>query len=393
MESSSSTCRASALVFGVFSDATPAITEPVRCACRRLGEGTGVLSTWAPQITVAKWGDVGAVIGTRETAHKQMFVPTDTWLKPSWWNVELEWRAGSTLGEGRGRRRAGDDCAEGRSSVPGRCMQACARAPPRGWCAPRADESAWPSPQEYMRMMGLSGWLHWSAWFLLFFLLLLVAVSFITLLFCIKVSVASPGAWRWGGREQGRGTPGAPSLSSVFGGAGGRPFSHPLHSPWRWERLRSSWFCPHLPRHDLPVCDRGRHNVQVKKDVAVLAHSDPSLVLVFLLCFATASISFSFMVSTFFSKGEPSCPRAHRLEGLCSAPSPVGGHRPPPESGRLFPEPRCVPVLLSCPSRVVAAESCPWWVPGGPCAVSLHLPALWSEDRVFCQRHKIPLPR
>lgn len=41
-----------------------------------------------------------------------------------------------------------------------------------------------------MRMMGLSSWLHWSAWFLLFFLFLLVAVSFMTLLLCIKVSVA-----------------------------------------------------------------------------------------------------------------------------------------------------------------------------------------------------------
>nr|XP_021553674.1 ATP-binding cassette sub-family A member 3-like [Neomonachus schauinslandi] len=80
--------------------------------------------------------------------------------------------------------------------------------------------------KEYMRMMGLSSWLHWSAWFLLFFFFLLVAVSCVTLLFCVKV----------------------------------------------------------------------------KKDVAVLTHSDPSLVLVFLLCFATSSISFSFMVSTFFSK-------------------------------------------------------------------------------------------
>ncbi|XP_066131310.1 phospholipid-transporting ATPase ABCA3 [Saccopteryx bilineata] len=80
--------------------------------------------------------------------------------------------------------------------------------------------------KEYMRMMGLSSWLHWTAWFLLFFLLLLIAVSFMTLLFCVKV----------------------------------------------------------------------------KKDVAVLAHSDPSLVLVFLVCFAISSISFSFMVSTFFSK-------------------------------------------------------------------------------------------
>ncbi|KAB0383198.1 hypothetical protein FD755_005115 [Muntiacus reevesi] len=80
--------------------------------------------------------------------------------------------------------------------------------------------------KEYMRMMGLSSWLLWTAWFLLFFFLLLVAVSFMTLLFCVKV----------------------------------------------------------------------------KKDVAVLAHSNPALVLLFLACFAVSSISFSFMVSTFFSK-------------------------------------------------------------------------------------------
>ncbi|XP_023584173.1 phospholipid-transporting ATPase ABCA3 [Trichechus manatus latirostris] len=80
--------------------------------------------------------------------------------------------------------------------------------------------------KEYMRVMGLSSWLHWSAWFLLFFLSLLIAVSCMTLLFCIKV----------------------------------------------------------------------------KKNVAVLSNSDPSLVLVFLLCFSTSSISFSFMVSTFFSR-------------------------------------------------------------------------------------------
>lgn len=80
--------------------------------------------------------------------------------------------------------------------------------------------------KEYMRMMGLSSWLHWSAWFLLFFLFLLVIVSFMTLLFCVRV----------------------------------------------------------------------------KKDVAVLVHSDPSLVLAFLACFAISTISFSFMVSSFFSK-------------------------------------------------------------------------------------------
>ncbi|XP_055991191.1 phospholipid-transporting ATPase ABCA3 [Sorex fumeus] len=80
--------------------------------------------------------------------------------------------------------------------------------------------------KEYMRVMGLSTWLHWSAWFLLFFLFLLLIVSFMTLLFCVKV----------------------------------------------------------------------------KKDVAVLAHSDPSLVLVFLACFAVSTIAFSLMVSSFFSR-------------------------------------------------------------------------------------------
>lgn len=42
-----------------------------------------------------------------------------------------------------------------------------------------------------MRMMGLSSWLHWSAWFLMFLLFSLIVVSFMTLLFCVKVSVAS----------------------------------------------------------------------------------------------------------------------------------------------------------------------------------------------------------
>uniref|UniRef100_G3SMA0 ATP binding cassette subfamily A member 3 n=1 Tax=Loxodonta africana TaxID=9785 RepID=G3SMA0_LOXAF len=42
--------------------------------------------------------------------------------------------------------------------------------------------------------------------------------------------------------------------------------------------------------------------IKVKKNMAVLTNSDPSLVLVFLLCFSISSISFSFMVSTFFSK-------------------------------------------------------------------------------------------
>ncbi|XP_077413237.1 phospholipid-transporting ATPase ABCA3 [Vanacampus margaritifer] len=42
--------------------------------------------------------------------------------------------------------------------------------------------------KEYMRMMGLSNWLHWTAWFLMFFLFLSISVFFVTLLLCIQVS-------------------------------------------------------------------------------------------------------------------------------------------------------------------------------------------------------------
>ncbi|KAM8961307.1 phospholipid-transporting ATPase ABCA3 isoform 2-T2 [Pelodytes ibericus] len=42
--------------------------------------------------------------------------------------------------------------------------------------------------KEYMRVMGLSSWLHSSAWFIHFFLLLLVSVFFVTVLLCVQVS-------------------------------------------------------------------------------------------------------------------------------------------------------------------------------------------------------------
>ncbi|XP_061740845.1 phospholipid-transporting ATPase ABCA3 [Nerophis ophidion] len=42
--------------------------------------------------------------------------------------------------------------------------------------------------KEYMRMMGLSNWLHWTAWFLMFFLFISISVFFVTLLLCIQVS-------------------------------------------------------------------------------------------------------------------------------------------------------------------------------------------------------------
>ncbi|CAL8304084.1 unnamed protein product [Merluccius merluccius] len=80
--------------------------------------------------------------------------------------------------------------------------------------------------KEYMRMMGLSNWLHWSAWFLMFFLFLSISVFFVTVLLCIQVSPMG----------------------------------------------------------------------------AVLAYSDPSLVFVFLIVFAVATINFSFMISSFFSR-------------------------------------------------------------------------------------------
>lgn len=50
-------------------------------------------------------------------------------------------------------------------------------------------------------MMGLSNWLHWSAWFLMFFLFLLVSVFFVTVLFCVKVSVC-PQATSCGARHR-----------------------------------------------------------------------------------------------------------------------------------------------------------------------------------------------
>uniref|UniRef100_A0A8C2PTK1 ATP binding cassette subfamily A member 3 n=1 Tax=Cyprinus carpio TaxID=7962 RepID=A0A8C2PTK1_CYPCA len=81
--------------------------------------------------------------------------------------------------------------------------------------------------KEYMRMMGLSNWLHWSAWFLMFFLFLSISIFFVTVLICVKVS----------------------------------------------------------------------------PNGAVLTYSDPTLVFVFLLVFAVSTINFSFMISTFFSRG------------------------------------------------------------------------------------------
>ncbi|KAL1278816.1 hypothetical protein QQF64_025489 [Cirrhinus molitorella] len=80
--------------------------------------------------------------------------------------------------------------------------------------------------KEYMRMMGLSNWLHWSAWFLMFFLFLSISIFFVTVLLCVKVS----------------------------------------------------------------------------PNGAVLTYSDPTLVFFFLLLFAVSTISFSFMISAFFSR-------------------------------------------------------------------------------------------
>uniref|UniRef100_A0A4W3HH88 ATP binding cassette subfamily A member 3 n=1 Tax=Callorhinchus milii TaxID=7868 RepID=A0A4W3HH88_CALMI len=42
--------------------------------------------------------------------------------------------------------------------------------------------------KEYMKIMGLSSWLHWLAWFVKFFVLLLISVFCMTLMFCVKVS-------------------------------------------------------------------------------------------------------------------------------------------------------------------------------------------------------------
>ncbi|XP_045141968.1 ATP-binding cassette sub-family A member 17-like [Echinops telfairi] len=42
--------------------------------------------------------------------------------------------------------------------------------------------------KEYMCMMGLHNWQHWVAWFIMFFLSVSMVVSFMTVLFCMKIS-------------------------------------------------------------------------------------------------------------------------------------------------------------------------------------------------------------
>ncbi|XP_036595474.1 ATP-binding cassette sub-family A member 3-like [Trichosurus vulpecula] len=80
--------------------------------------------------------------------------------------------------------------------------------------------------KEYMRIMGLSNWLQWSAWFFMYMLFFIIVISIMIILFSLKVHY----------------------------------------------------------------------------NVSVLTNSDPTLVFFFLLCFAIATISFSFMISVFFSK-------------------------------------------------------------------------------------------
>jgi len=42
--------------------------------------------------------------------------------------------------------------------------------------------------QEYMKMMGLSNWLHWTAWFTKYLLFLAISCIFMTIFFKIRVS-------------------------------------------------------------------------------------------------------------------------------------------------------------------------------------------------------------
>ena len=76
-------------------------------------------------------------------------------------------------------------------------------------------------------MMGLSGWLHWLAWFIKYYLFLLISVAIMTGLFCVSIN----------------------------------------------------------------------HK-------RVIGYTAPTVLLVFLLVYAAATISFAFMISVFFKKGE-----------------------------------------------------------------------------------------
>ncbi|XP_072455433.1 phospholipid-transporting ATPase ABCA3-like isoform X2 [Notamacropus eugenii] len=80
--------------------------------------------------------------------------------------------------------------------------------------------------KEYLRIMGLSNWMHWSVWFFMYMLFFIIVISVMTILFSLKVHY----------------------------------------------------------------------------DLSVLTNSDPTLVFFFLLCFGISTISFSFMISVFFTK-------------------------------------------------------------------------------------------
>ena len=81
--------------------------------------------------------------------------------------------------------------------------------------------------QEAMRLMGLSSWLHWLAWFVKYLIFITITISL--MVGCYSANIGSHGK--------------------------------------------------------------------------VLGHTDPSIVFVFLLLYAIATINFSFAVSTLFSKG------------------------------------------------------------------------------------------
>jgi len=68
----------------------------------------------------------------------------------------------------------------------------------------------------------------------------------------------------------------------------------------------------------LPAAEVTAFSLQVSEQGAVLTSSDPTLVFTFLAIFSISTISFNFMVSTFFSRGESSLPAS--LQGWVCRP-------------------------------------------------------------------------
>ncbi len=192
--------------------------------------------------------------------------------------------------------------------------------------------------QEFMKLMGLSNWLHWSAWFFKYLVFMLIAVVIMTILFGVKVSAGAVLSTRAEKRAKmcvplTRAAVIQSICAALFSSntcsSGPFPlintnlfeftfhFCHvdvqvrsattfTFHVSHVFSRRRTSYFgsAVHVSRvsHSLTYLTFSHVDAQVGS-TAVFTFSDASLIFVLLLLYAVATIVFCFAVSTFFEKG------------------------------------------------------------------------------------------